>query len=267
MVKDNRNRLLFLLCSVINYMIIPISYMAAIALSNCPVPGLVYLICLVLHVGLAFINAFVTNNIFQYVVCSIHLLISTAIGYPLWMMIRYASSALVDLVPIGIFIGCISSVGCSVGGFFIRRKKLSAEQKETWKQKTADIVITIGVFVAVITISIVVAQPHALIIKNKSDDVVIHCRYEGTVLPEVTLNENDKETIVELLNNHKLYLEMPRQPDFLLNYSIQIGNERFLIGTDMSGVIKYKTRYLHLNSEETEILFDILKQYGAKITY
>ena len=91
MVKDNRNRLLFLLCSVINYMIIPISYMAAIALSNCPVPGLVYLICLVLHVGLAFINAFVTNNIFQYLVCSIHLLISTAIGYPLWMMIRNRS--------------------------------------------------------------------------------------------------------------------------------------------------------------------------------
>lgn len=257
-----QNKLLFLLFSLLNYAIIPVSYFAAIGAMYIPFPGTLYLLSLGLHMGLAFVNAKVATNYFEYIVLSVHLFLATAISYPSWMMIRYASSAFVDVIPVGILIGLLGSVGCSFFSFF-RHRKTFEKNKNSWKNILVDILISVMILGIMSAAVFVTVQPQQLTIKNEGK-AVLHCRHDGNVLPEADLSDSDRQKIVDLLDKHMLCFEIPRQPRFHDDYSVQIGNEWFLIGEDNSGIIKYKTRYFHLSTEETKVFFELLNQYGMK---
>ena len=108
-----------------NYSLILVSVFAAAL----PVPGVMLVLFFVLQAGLSIADFHAAKNIFEYTIYSIHLLIATLIGHPLWMMLRYAygyeaSSSFVLMVPYVTAAGCIASIGWSVGVFFINRKKI-----------------------------------------------------------------------------------------------------------------------------------------------
>lgn len=240
---------------------IPILYFGAYPSKSIPIGGLMFFLSLSLHIGFAFANAYAAENLFDYILLSIHLFIATAIGYPLWMMIRYASSALVDLIPIAMVIGLLGSLGCSVFSFILFRKKLLKKSKGIWIKIIFDIIVTVVVLLSVNNLVYSAIQPRELIIKNEGE-AVLHCDHRAKMMPD--LSESDRQKLVDIMDHHMLHLEIPRYPRFFGSYSIQIGDEIFLIGEDNSGIIKYNKRYFHLNEEETQEFFEILRQYGMR---
>lgn len=141
------------------------------------------------------------------------------------------------------------------------RSFLIAKSYCIWIKIIFDIVVTVVVLLSVNNLVYSAIQPRELIIKNEGE-AVLYCDHRAKLMPD--LSESDRQKLVDIMDHHMLHLEIPRYPRFYKRYSIQIGDEMFLIGEDNSGMIQYKTRYFHLNEEETQEFFEILRQYGMR---
>lgn len=162
------------------------------------------------------------------------------------------------LVPYVTAIGCFAAIGCSVGAYFINRNKFLTKQNTVGKKSLIlDIVASIIVLAVLITGIVIYAQPIKLQVQESETATLNYANYGIAARVDIPLSISDQKEIIDILNEKELYLDIPHCI-FTESYSVTIGNQTFQIGWDESGVIRYQTRYLYLNSDEASRFFDII---------
>ena len=259
-----RDWIRFAIAGVLNYALIPVALLSfSLGYKN-------FLLFLVLHICLAFLNSLAAYNVKQLIILTVHLMIATAVGYIIWLFMFSASNTfhteLVSAWPIIVIISCVVGVGLTAIAFLCNKEKLLLNNDFAERQSTNTIMITSLVLLMAIGAITALFAPHTVSISNTNEAVLYYNDYDNEPFYEI-MSKEDSEEIAGILNGSKTYLTLEIGTWFDEKTSISFLDDQFCIGCDKSGKLMYNNRILYLSPDQTQSFFGILSKYGADFNY